>query len=559
DEDGNETNHKYFYYNIWRGNVFYPGNQLIVTLKDNTKKIYECVYNEKEQEWDFYTSDGEKLTGWDCYDDQYGNHWFEGSENEITIEYMGKTCKVPVKIIDNNVEGIAFESEEPIELYENTDGEWVTREDAEGSDKYFAYDFLLEKEGNKLTIKFKNGTEKVYVYNDDKAGFYTKDGEKLYDADWEWDDKQYENPYEPGINYCYIYYKGIEGKIKILVKHVFEETDNTATCTEKGEATYVCKVCGEKEVMPSDPTGHKWGEWTVTKAATETEEGVETRVCKNDSSHKETRAIPKNESVSDSETTTEPIPAPTESEENTETIDFTTADPGVNEFSESEIRKAISKGAAAETATKAITSVRTDKDLKGSVFNKLKVKQSKATKTSITVSWSKVKNAKKYVVYAGKSGKKNKVKKIATLKSTKTKYTLKKFNKQKLTKGTYYKFAVVALDKNGKVITSSKFAHIATKGKNAKSNPAKVTVSSKVKKNKITLKVKKTFKLKGKYASSAKKYKIRKILDIRYESTKPKVAKVSSKGVITAKKKGTCYIYVYAQNGLYKKIKVTVK
>ena len=67
------------------------------------------------------------------------------------------------------------------------------------------------------------------------------------------------------------------------------------------------------------------------------------------------------------------------------------------------------------------------------------------------------------------------------------------------------------------------------------------------------------FKLKGKYASSAKKYKIRKILDIRYESTKPKVAKVSSKGVITAKKKGTCYIYVYAQNGLYKKIKVTVK
>ena len=31
------------------------------------------------------------------------------------------------------------------------------------------------------------------------------------------------------------------------------------------------------------------------------------------------------------------------------------------------------------------------------------------------------------------------------------------------------------------------------------------------------------------------------------------------KGVITAKSKGECNIYVYAQNGVYKKVKVTVK
>ena len=40
-------------------------------------------------------------------------------------------------------------------------------------------------------------------------------------------------------------------------------------------------------------TGHDWGEWTVTKEATPTEEGEETRVCKNAPSHTETRAIPK--------------------------------------------------------------------------------------------------------------------------------------------------------------------------------------------------------------------------------------------------------------------------
>jgi hypothetical protein len=38
---------------------------------------------------------------------------------------------------------------------------------------------------------------------------------------------------------------------------------------------------------------HDWGDWEVTKAATATEDGEETRVCSTDPSHKETRAIPK--------------------------------------------------------------------------------------------------------------------------------------------------------------------------------------------------------------------------------------------------------------------------
>lgn len=39
--------------------------------------------------------------------------------------------------------------------------------------------------------------------------------------------------------------------------------------------------------------GHDWGEWKVTKQPTETEEGVETRVCRNDPSHTQTRPIDK--------------------------------------------------------------------------------------------------------------------------------------------------------------------------------------------------------------------------------------------------------------------------
>ena len=44
--------------------------------------------------------------------------------------------------------------------------------------------------------------------------------------------------------------------------------------------------------------GHLWGEWKVTKAATTTEEGIETRVCQHDPTHVETRAIAKLDDLS---------------------------------------------------------------------------------------------------------------------------------------------------------------------------------------------------------------------------------------------------------------------
>lgn len=67
-----------------------------------------------------------------------------------------------------------------------------------------------------------------------------------------------------------------------------------ATCTEPGyTGDTKCEVCGETvttgEVIPAK--GHDWGEWTVTKEPTYDEAGEETRICKNDPSHVETRPI----------------------------------------------------------------------------------------------------------------------------------------------------------------------------------------------------------------------------------------------------------------------------
>ena len=86
----------------------------------------------------------------------------------------------------------------------------------------------------------------------------------------------------------------------VTLKHI--EAAN-ASCTEDGNIEYwldeqsgACyadkdgKTPLENTVISA--LGHDWGEWTETTAATETAEGVETRTCKNDPEHTETRTIP---------------------------------------------------------------------------------------------------------------------------------------------------------------------------------------------------------------------------------------------------------------------------
>lgn len=210
-----------------------------------------------------------------------------------------------------------------------------------------------------------------------------------------------------------------------------------------------------------------------------------------------------------------------------------------------------------QAAEAAIAGMTSDKDLPDAVFNKIQLKSSKQTKTSITLSWKKVTGAKTYVIYGNKCGKNYKPKKLATVKGKNTRI-IKKIAGKNLKKGTYYKFIIVAIDKNNNVVSTSKLIHVATKGGKV-GNYKSVTVKKSVMNKAKSLKKGKTFKLNAKAVAQSKKLKVKKHVGIRYESTNKKVATVSNSGKITAKKKGTCYIYAYAQNGVFKKIKVVVK
>ena len=77
--------------------------------------------------------------------------------------------------------------------------------------------------------------------------------------------------------------------------------------------------------------------------------------------------------------------------------------------------------------------------------------------------------------------------------------------------------------------------------------------------SKVTVKKGKTVTIKSKVTKASTKLKLKTHRKVKYESSNSKIATVTSKGKIKGVKKGTCTVFAYAQNGVAKKIKVTVK
>ena len=214
---------------------------------------------------------------------------------------------------------------------------------------------------------------------------------------------------------------------------------------------------------------------------------------------------------------------------------------------------ALGKGASADVADKFLASYERESDPAGTKFSPLNAKITKVTKNSLKLTWASAPTATNYVVYGNACGKKNSMVKLASVGGKSI--TFKKVNGKAVKKGTYYKFIVVAFDANNRVVSSSKSVHAATKGGKV-GNDKKVTTAAK--KNKVTVKKGKSFKLKAKAVPASKSLKVKRHRKVAYESTDTAVATVNGKGVIKGVAKGSCVVYAYAQNGVYAKVKVTV-
>lgn len=69
------------------------------------------------------------------------------------------------------------------------------------------------------------------------------------------------------------------------------ESETEATCEADGVAVYKCQFCEATNEVITPKFGHSWGEWSITKAPTATDEGEQTRTCIRGGC-KETVAIP---------------------------------------------------------------------------------------------------------------------------------------------------------------------------------------------------------------------------------------------------------------------------
>lgn len=194
-------------------------------------------------------------------------------------------------------------------------------------------------------------------------------------------------------------------------------------------------------------------------------------------------------------------------------------------------------------------------------FRRLGARSVKQTKTSVTLQWNIIKDADGYFIYGNRCNtgtKSYKYRKLATI----TGGDISTWTQKDLKKGTYYKYVVKAyrLVNGKKVVTDTSISVHAVTGGGKYGNAKAVSVTqigNKRNVSKITLKMGKTAQIKAKEVKKDKK--IERHRKLCYESSNTKVATVTPDGLIRATGKGTCTIWVYAQNGIYKALKITVK
>ena len=183
----------------------------------------------------------------------------------------------------------------------------------------------------------------------------------------------------------------------------------------------------------------------------------------------------------------------------------------------------------------------------GALKSELLIARVSASSKSQIIRWNSVKSADGYYIYGAKGNGKYKCLRTVSKKVLRWKRT-------GLKKGTQYRYYVMAykiIDGKRVSISKSLPAYSITKG-GKYGDPQKLQTKRSLVSVKSGKKIKLKIKASGKKLNKASK-------KVRYISANPSIVKVSKTGTITGGRRGTCYIYCVAWNGLSKKIKVKVK
>ena len=256
---------------------------------------------------------------------------------------------------------------------------------------------------------------------------------------------------------------------------------------------------------------------------------------------------------------------------NSATATFKSTNGGGTKNVKASITAKVSGGKAVYTATAKGPDGKTYTSTRTRTYSGILIAQTTATGSNqFTFSWTRVTGADGYDIFMAKcdgGGVKYSVQKAQTINGSGTlSWTTPsnlKVSGTGINAGTAYKAyvkAYVLVNGTHVYINTSPLIHAFASGVSGKYCNTK-SVKIKSKKN-VKIKKGKTSKIKA----SATKLKSKKKLiskshepHIRYMSSNPGIATVTSKGKIKGVSAGTCYIYVYTVNGAYKTVKVTVK
>ncbi len=237
DDNSNEYFHYTYSYNI--------GDKLTVNYKDGKSEEYTC--NFINLEFVFLNENGDRLDGYVDFEDNQGDeHWSLGGDYCFTAIYMGAETQLPVKITENNIKNISFNSVKEKVVSEKFYDDYDCRE----------YYYAPELEtGDTLTVNYKNGISVDYkclghIPNCGGMGYFwyfqSSDGAVIEVASSL--ACEYVDSTPDSKVYFKIWAEGLEIIVPVSVAgehiHAYSTETIKPTCTEKGYTKHICS-CGD--------------------------------------------------------------------------------------------------------------------------------------------------------------------------------------------------------------------------------------------------------------------------------------------------------------------------
>lgn len=146
----------------------------------------------------------------------------------------------------------SFELAEEKSAYKYTDGYWSVEYDAdeEAFKKTYYYQlFSIWDTGNKITLGYSDGTSVEYICDED-AWFYDELGNQLNEDTLGYWDNQNKTPWEPGTNYVYVEYEGLECEVPVVI---YESPLDSVEFIPAKEIELLCDIDGYEEVIFDGP------------------------------------------------------------------------------------------------------------------------------------------------------------------------------------------------------------------------------------------------------------------------------------------------------------------